>query len=80
MRTDQTDQVIREKSERRMNEGFANWFAKPETRLILSSVPSGGEALEVLLRSAYNAGFGSGGADIMISVMESMAKNNREPR
>ena len=37
------------------NRGFAAWQAKPETRLLISQIPSGDnkETLDVLLRSAF---------------------------
>lgn len=46
------------------DKAFADWLARPETKLILSTLPATGnpEALQVLLRSAFDAGCGEGTA------------------
>jgi hypothetical protein len=60
--------------ERGTNEGFAGWMAKPETKLILSTIPQSQppEAVQTLLRSAFDAGVGVGEGCIAMMMVSAM--------
>lgn len=76
------NEKIKEMQEKLKKQGFEAWMSQPTTRLIISMIPAGDhkEALDTLLRDAYDYGFGSGGAALGIELMSSvMDKKNNPP-
>lgn len=55
-------------------ETFNNWVSNPSIRFIISLIPPGDhkETLDVLLRSAHDAGFASGRASLGMNLMSAM--------
>ena len=55
-------------------EGFQDFMQAPLTRLALSLIPPGEhqDTLALLLRAAFNAGAGTGGAGVMRMVVSSI--------
>lgn len=69
------DTLIEEqKSKARHKAAFDKWLDEPMVRMGMSMVPAGDhkDTLQMLLRSAFDAGVGCGGADIAISLMTSL--------
>lgn len=67
-----TKEDIEQKSKQAEERAFSEWMSRPETRFIVSTIPAGEhkESLSVLLRSAFSAGHGAGGASVGIMLME----------
>lgn len=61
------------------NKGFENFMNRSTTRLLLSMIPSaeGQDTLKTLLQEAHSQGWNSGGANMMVMMLESIFKDPR---
>ncbi len=61
---------------------FDRWMNEPITRMTLSMIPAGEHpgALRVLLRTAFDLGFGVGVAEILNDVLERVLKDKANRR
>lgn len=68
-----TSEVLKIKVE----ESFGKWLAKPETKLLLSMIPAAdnSDVMQVLLRSCYESGHGSGEGAVAVMMIEAMLKD-----
>jgi hypothetical protein len=59
---------------------FQRFMTKPETKLLVSMVPQANppEAIETLLRSSFDAGFGVGMGDTLGLVLDAMLKGDKK--
>jgi hypothetical protein len=79
--TDTRDSKAREERNReRADKAFAEWKSQPLTRLSMSMIPAGEKAdvLDLLLRSAFDAGVGCGTGTMAMEVVEGLM--SREDR
>ena len=62
--------------------GFESFMKNSTNRLLMSMIPPGEkpEILEVMLRSAYNAGWGGGEAMTLVEVMQQLRSEKKETR
>lgn len=65
-------------------DGFAKWMDQPATRMMVSMIPASEkqEVLETLLQEAFNAGYQSGGSQMVGSVFKAVfngMEKNRGP-
>lgn len=71
-----TKEQFEAKFQKDRKEGFDNWIARSETRILLSLLgPS--EHTEAVLRTAYEAGFSFGQATALIEVITSAIEHPR---
>jgi hypothetical protein len=72
---EETDMMTKEEMMKRTKEaqrsGFNRWMNEPMTRAMISMMPPS-EHLEMLLKAAFECGFGSGSIDTVINIMENM--------
>jgi hypothetical protein len=74
---------MKQRSEKYMKEGFDTWMSMPVTRALISQIPAGTanpELLEVILFSAYEFGFGTGGASLAMEAFKAMAEKKYDSR
>jgi hypothetical protein len=59
---------------------FAEFIAQPMTRLGMSQIPPGDhqDTLRLLLRAAFDHGFGNGQADVLGDMVKHMIKHRKE--
>lgn len=65
--------------ESRRLEALDSFFDNPATKLMLSIIPPGDnpDALRTLIESAFNAGYASGQACVLIGMLEEVIKRGR---
>jgi len=81
MKMPPTEEELQQKANQRKRRDFDAWMNEPMTRMCLSTIPPAErpEALELLLKSAFDKGFTSGQSEILASFVEHMvAKPRRE--
>jgi hypothetical protein len=74
---------MKKPTKERMKEAFGEWIADPAVRMCMSLIPSPaehGETLEMLLRSAYEAGFKNGGGSMAADMLGSIMKADASRR
>lgn len=65
---------------------FTAWLEKPETKLMISMIPpaENPDAMQVLLRSCFDCGYGGGEGAVAMLMIEAMLKDrpgrDSEPR
>jgi hypothetical protein len=71
-----TKQSLMQRTEENRKNGFERWMASAPTRLLISQIPCGdqtqSETFQVLLRSAYDNGFGCGEVTLGMEMLTSM--------
>lgn len=65
-----------------VDKAFASWLAQPMVRMGLSMVPAGEnkDALQMLLRSAFDAGVNCGQGQIAVEMLEAIFTKDRDQR
>jgi hypothetical protein len=69
-----------QRAERESSAAFSKWLAKPESKLALSLIPAGDaspEALQVLLRGAFDAGYAHGIGEVTGMILDGMLRSER---
>ena len=63
------------------DQSFAAWLDEPMTRLGMSLIPGGThqDALKMLLRSAFDAGVGTGSAETAIAFFKTVMELDKKP-
>lgn len=62
--------------------GFRDFMSNPLTSVVISTIPAGDnrDSLVQLLRAAFNTGFTSGQASIMLDLMKELLVKKDDPR
>ena len=74
---------MKQRSEKYKKEGFDMWMSMPVTRMLISQIPAGTanpELLGVILFSAYESGFGTGGASFGVEMFKAMTEKKYDSR
>ena len=71
--------ITKEAIDKRQEEGFASFMGTESTKVLISTIPEGTtqDALNALLRGAYDAGYRNGIATMMVGILESMMKDRK---
>lgn len=74
--------ALEARNDAKKDQAFDIWMRDPLTRMALSMVPGGEhpEALRMLLRSAFDRGFGVGVGEILGDVLERIIAGKKDER
>lgn len=77
-----THQRRHENFEEQKASGFQDFMSHPLTSIVISTIPAGDnrDSLVQLLRAAFNTGFTSGQASIMLDLMKELIGKKDDPR
>jgi hypothetical protein len=75
-----TQQELEQKLKVQAERSFQAWMENPTNRLLISTIPADDhkDTLFVLLRSAFDYGYGTGQANVAMMMLEGMIRK-REP-
>jgi len=72
-----TKEQMKQRTDAAKRDSFNSWMNEPMVRAMISLMPPS-EHLELLLRAAFDAGFGHGSVDAVIGLLEHLGNKRSE--